>query len=164
MPNYVKKYTPIENKQERMRQMFRCTTPLPDPVAAIIVNYVVASEKQDGKDIDALHVAIKQFLKFIMERTFHQYASQITKLLQDQEEMEWWEWVSEKNPHYHLWSYIKYHQNVQPVVQRLKILIKDSPFGYSNDEDDFQLVKAAYYEDLNIPEPAVTNYPRSFFR
>lgn len=164
MSSYIQKHAPLVNKQKRMQEMFRRITPLPDPVAAIIINYVVTSEEQDAIDINTLHTAIQQFSKFLIERSSDQFATQIAKLLQDQNQMEWWEWVYQRNPHYNLWMFIKYHQNIQGVVQRLKILIKDSPFAYTTDEDDFQLVKASYYEDLNISEPAVTNYPSNFFR
>ena len=155
MSSYIQKYTPIKNKQYRMKQIFCVTTPLPGPVADIIIDYVTASEEKDAIDIAALHEAIQQFLKFILQRSYYPYSCHVAILLKNQEEMEWEEWVHQRNPHHNLWMYVKYHQYVQPVVQRLKILIKDCQFRYSTDKDEFQLVTASYHEDLNIPEPEV---------
>lgn len=143
----------FKTKHEALTLIFKQHTPLPNEVSALIIEDVLEWEHSDGKKIWGLHNAIRRITEFVTQRSDHMYSIQIAKCLMDQEQIEYWEYVSGANPHYNLWMYVRYHRNIQPVVQRLKIICADSPFGYTNDADDFIIVNSAYYDDLDVPEP-----------
>lgn len=155
------KMTAQQKKQDALTIIFHKMTPLPDTVSKLIINDVLASEIADKKDIYKLHHAIIAISTFINENA-ELYNGQVAKLLMDLEKLEWSEWVSDSylsiNPHYNLWMYIRYHQNVQPVVQRLKMIADKIVFQYVQDDDKFLKIKANYYEDLNVKEPEEKKY------